>query len=165
MRVSSVSVALLSCVATVAAQGLAKGFNIGANNPDGSCKTEADWRTAFEKLKALPGSFTTVRQYATSDCNTLAASVPAAKAVGTRILVGVWTQDEAHYTAEKNALSAAIRTHGSDWIHSISVGSEDLYRKETSAGRLAQQINEVRNIVRGLGVGVPVGHVDTWTAW
>ncbi|KAK0822209.1 hypothetical protein LTR73_009377, partial [Friedmanniomyces endolithicus] len=60
------------------------------------------------------------------------------------LLVGIWAEDSTHYTNEKNALQAAINAHGSDWIIAISVGSEDLYRGDTSASTLAQQIYDVR---------------------
>lgn len=142
-----------------------KGFNVGANNPDGSCKTQADWSTAFKKLHALPGAFTSVRLYAASDCNTLANAVPAAINTGTQILVGLWTEDASHYNAEKEALKAAINAHGSDWMIAITVGSEDLYRGDTTADALAQQIYDVRGMVNAMGVYKEVGHVDTWTAW
>lgn len=105
-----------------------KGFNIGANRPDGSCKVQADWANNFAKMKALPGNFRDVRLYASSDCNTLQQAVPAAIAAGIQILVGVWTEDGNHYAAEKQALLDAVRQHGVGWISAISVGSEDLYR-------------------------------------
>jgi exo-beta-1,3-glucanase (GH17 family) len=141
-----------------------KGFNVAANNPDGSCKTTAQWTTAFKKLQALPQKINNVRLYASSDCNTLANAVPAAISTGTKILVGVWAEDAAHYTAEKNALEAAIKAHGSSWILAVSVGSEDLYRGDTDANTLANQIYDVRGMVHQWN-NVPVGHVDTWTAW
>lgn len=141
------------------------GFNVAANNPDGSCKTTAQWATAFNKLKALPQHFTNVRLYASSDCNTLQNAVPAAISTGTKILVGVWAEDAAHYDAEKQALLSAIQTHGSSWILAISVGSEDLYRGDTTASTLAGQVYDVRGMVRAQGVTQMVGHVDTWTAW
>lgn len=138
-----------------------QGFNIGANNPDGSCKTTAQWTTAFDKLKALPQDITSVRLYASSDCNTLANAVPAALSTGTQLLVGIWTEDAAHFTAEKNALESAINTHGTNWILAVSVGSEDLYRGDTTADTLAQQIYDVRGMIRALGSTAEVGHVDT----
>ena len=138
---------------------------MAANNPDGSCKTTAQWNAAFKKLQGLPGHFTSVRLYASSDCNTLAQAVPAAIATGTQLLVGVWTEDSTHFTNEKNALEAAIKQYGQDWIVAISVGSEDLYRGDTTASTLAQQIYDVRGMVRAMGVTKEVGHVDTWTAW
>ena len=146
-------------------QAYYKGFNVAANNADGSCKTTAQWTTAFNKLKALPQKITDVRLYAASDCNTLANAVPAAINTGTKILVGIWAEDSTHYTDEKNALQAAINAHGSDWILAISVGSEDLYRGDTTASALAQHIYDVRGMVRAMNVNQEVGHVDTWTAW
>lgn len=142
-----------------------KGFNVAANNPDGSCKTQAQWEYTFKQLAGLPGSFKDVRLFASSDCNTLTNAVPAAIATGTKILAGVWTEDDAHYAAEKLALEAAINAHGSDWLIAVSVGSEDLYRGDMDAGTLARKINDVRNMLSHLGVGRQVGHTDTWTAW
>ncbi|KAK4561441.1 hypothetical protein LTR86_004759 [Recurvomyces mirabilis] len=160
-----------STIATLAAAALPyasaywKGFNVGANNEDGSCKSQQDWENAFNKLKSLPQYITSVRVYASSDCGTLANAVPAALNTGTQLLVGVWTEDSAHYDAEKNALAAAIQQYGHDWIVAISVGSEDLYRGDTDANTLANQIYDVRGMVRQWGVNQDVGHVDTWTAW
>ncbi|KAF2757721.1 putative glucan endo-1,3-beta-glucosidase eglC [Pseudovirgaria hyperparasitica] len=142
-----------------------KGFNLAANKQDGACKTREDWENDFNRLKGLPGHFTSVRLYASSDCNTLQNAVPAALNTGIQILVGVWAQDSAHFTREKDALSAAIQQYGHDWIIAISVGSEDLYRKDIDPNQLAKQIYDVRGMVRNFGLSQEVGHVDTWTAW
>jgi exo-beta-1,3-glucanase (GH17 family) len=142
-----------------------KGVNIGANNADGSCKTTAQWTTAFNKLKALPQHITSVRLYASSDCNTLANAVPAAKNTGVQILVGVWANDGTHFSQEKQALLDAISAHGKDWILAVTVGSEDLYRKDLDPNILANRIYDVRGMIRSVGVKAEVGHVDTWTAW
>jgi exo-beta-1,3-glucanase (GH17 family) len=139
--------------------------NNSANNADGSCKTTAQWTTAFNKLKGLPQHITSVRLYASSDCNTLANAVPAALNTGTKILVGVWAEDVNHFEAEKKALLNAISAHGKDWIIAITVGSEDLYRKDSNPNTLANRIYDVRGMVRSVGVQAEVGHVDTWTAW
>lgn len=162
MRFSTTFAALAASVPFT--QAFYKGFNVAANNPDGSCKTTAQWTTAFNKLKSLPQQITNVRTYAASDCNTLANAVPAAINTGTKILVGVWTEDADHYTAEKNALEAAINAHGSDWILAVTVGSEDLYRGDTDATTLANQIKDVRGMIHQWN-NKKVGHVDTWTAW
>lgn len=163
MKFFSAAAALLAAVPFTNAYW--KGFNIAANNPDGSCKTQAQWASAFQNLSSLPGHFTSVRLYASSDCNTLALAVPAALSTGTQLLVGVWAEDAAHFKAEKDALESAIKRYGQDWIIAISVGSEDLYRKDTNPGALAQKIYDVRGMVRAMGVKKDVGHVDTWTAW
>jgi len=123
--------------------------------------------------------------YAASDCNTLANAVPAAIATGTTLLVGVWTEDTNHFNAEKAALLAAVQEYGHNWIISVSVGSEDLYRGNTDANTLASQIHDVRGMLWSVGAGsvevgrtsfsylvsvsclysLPITDVDTWTAW
>lgn len=158
------SLALATAVTTTSAYF--QGFNIGANLPSGACRAEKDWEFAFNKIASFPGKFRNARLYASSDCNTLANAVPAAIKTGTKLLVGVWTEDEAHYNAEKQALLQAVQQHGKDWILAVSVGSEDLYRKETTAQTLAGQINDVRGMMWSIGASdKSIGHVDTWTAW
>lgn len=143
-----------------------KGFNLPGNLASGACKTQQDWARDFSVMQSLPGYFSSARLYASSDCNTLAEAVPAAVASGTTLLVGVWTEDGAHYAAEKEALTQAIKQYGTEWIIAVSVGSEDLYRGDTDAATLARQIEEVRSILHGLQADhIEVGHVDTWTAW
>jgi glucan endo-1,3-beta-D-glucosidase len=145
-----------------------KGFNVQATLADGSCKSQSDWEADFNTMKSLPGAFTSMRVYASSDCNTLVNAVPAAIATGGQILVGVWAEDAAHYDAEKQALLKAVQTYGFDWVVAVSVGSEGLYRGDTTASTLAQQIYDVRGMlstVSGYSTSVQVGHVDTWTAW
>ncbi|KAK5170347.1 uncharacterized protein LTR77_004934 [Saxophila tyrrhenica] len=160
----STTIAAVAAATLPFASAFHQGFNVAATNLDGSCKTTAQWKTAFQKLHNLPQQISKVRLYASSDCNTLANAVPAAISTNTKILVGVWTEDQAHYTAEKNALEAAIKAHGSDWILAISVGSEDLYRGDTDANTLANQIYDVKGMVHQWN-NKKVGHVDTWTAW
>ena len=133
-------------------------IQLGANLPNGACKSQADWQKDFETLAALPGHFTSARLYASSDCNTLANAVPAAIATGTTLLVGVWAEDASHFNAEKAALLATVQEYGHDWIISVSVGSEDLYRDNTDANTLASQINDVRGMLWSVGAGsVEVG--------
>jgi glucan endo-1,3-beta-D-glucosidase len=118
-------------------------------------------------MKSLPGSFSSMRVYASSDCNTLANAVPAAIKTGGQILASVWTQDEGHFEQEKQALLTATQQHGTGWLVAVTVGSEDLYRKETSPSFLAQKIYDVRGMLSTVigGSNIQVGHVDTWTAW
>ena len=145
-----------------------KGFNVQAILANGACKSQSDWENDFNKMKSLPGGFSSLRVYASSDCNTLANAVPAAIATGGRILVGVWTEDAGHFDAEKQALLSAVQQYGFGWVVAVSVGSEDLYRGDTTASTLAQQIYDVRGMlstVSGYTTDVQVGHVDTWTAW
>ncbi|KAE9377383.1 glycoside hydrolase family 17 protein [Stipitochalara longipes BDJ] len=145
-----------------------KGFNVQATLADGTCKSQSDWEADFTTMKALPGAFTNMLVYASSDCDTLVHAVPAAIATGGQILVGVWTEDDTHYEAEKQALLTAVETYGFDWMVAVSVGSEDLYRGDTTASTLARQIYDVRGMlstVSGYNTSIQVGHVDTWTVW
>ncbi|TVY33757.1 putative glucan endo-1,3-beta-glucosidase [Lachnellula occidentalis] len=168
MELKAASYALALAAMLTGANAYWKGFNVQANLADGTCKSQSDWENDFNKMKSLPGGFTSMRVFASSDCNTLANAVPAAIATGGQILVGVWTEDTAHYDAEKAALLAAVQQHGFGWIVAVSVGSEDLYRGDTTASTLAGQINDVRSMlstVSGYTTAIQVGHVDTWTAW
>lgn len=168
MKSTTAAAALLLAGSAPLASALRKGFNIGAQNADGTCKSQAQWAQDFKGMKNLPGNFKDVRVYAASDCNTLELAVPAAKDAGVQLLVGIWTEDDAHYSAEKAALEAAITKYGVDWISAVSVGSEDLYRGDTNAGRLAEQVYDVRGMIsqdKYGGKGIWVGHVDTYNAW
>ena len=143
-----------------------KGFNVQATLADGTCKSQSDWEADFTTMKALPGAFTSMRAYASSHCDTLVNAVPAAIATGGQILVGVWTEDDKHYEAEKQALLTAVQTYGFDWMVAVSVGSEDLYRGDSTASTLAQQIYDMQGMlstVSGYNTSMQVGHVDTWT--
>jgi len=164
----TISYALALAGTLTGANAYWKGFNVGATLADGSCKSQSDWEADCTLMQSLPGSFSSLRIYASSDCDTLANAVPAVLATGCQILVGVWTEDSTHYGAEKAALLSAVQTYGFDWIVAVSVGSEDLYRGDTDASTLAQQIYDVRGMlstVSGYSTSVQVGHVDTWTAW
>ncbi|KAM3066918.1 hypothetical protein ACMFMG_007064 [Clarireedia jacksonii] len=166
MKTTSLALALAATVTGANANW--KGFNVQATLANGQCKTQADWENDFRLIKSFPGNFNTIRVYASSDCNTLVNVVPAAIDSGMKVLAGVWTEDDAHFNAEKQALLTATQTHGFGWLAAVSVGSEDLYRKDTNADKLAQQIYDVRGMlstVSGYSTAIKVGHVDTWTMW
>ncbi|KAF3916562.1 hypothetical protein ABW20_dc0102553 [Dactylellina cionopaga] len=162
----ALAVALLLLPAHIQA-GEFKGFSMGANRADGSCKAQADWDADFRAIKSWGKGFNAVRLYSTGDCDTLANAVPAALAVGgIKILVGVWAHEGGgKFGAEKAALLSAIQKYGTAWVAAVSVGSEDLYRKEINPSRLASQIYDVRGMVQQFNKNIKVGHTDTWTAW
>jgi len=87
---------------------------------------------------------------------------------------------DAQFANEIQALKSAISSFGSAFgsaVIGISVGSEDLYRNSpigiaghagigADPDTLTNYITQVRNAIAGTALsGVPVGHVDTWTAW
>ena len=141
-------------------------FNLGVKNNDGTCKTTNDYEN---DLKVLKSYTSTVKVYAASDCNTLENLGPAAEAEGFNIFLGIWPNDEAHFQAEKNALSSFLPNLKSSTIAGFLVGSEALYRDDLTASQLADKINDIRNYVSNIKdsqgnsySGKQVGTVDSW---
>lgn len=87
MRVStSLLPALLAAIPAVSASGTL-GLAIGNKNTDSSCKSTSDYEADFDALKSVT---TIVRTYSASDCNLAQNIVPAAKAKGFKVVLGVW---------------------------------------------------------------------------
>ncbi len=107
------------------ASAYVSGFNLGSQI-DGHCRTESDWEFAFNKIASFPGDLKNVRVYTSSDCSTLVNAIPPAIRTGTKLLAGVWTEDDTHYQTEKQALQDAIQSYGCDWILSVSVGVSEV---------------------------------------
>ena len=89
--------------------------------------------------------------------------MPAVKEKGFKVVLGIWPTDEAHFTQEKDALKKWIPKFGTDNIHSITVGSEHLYRAEFTGDQLAEKIKDVRGVLKDLGAdSVKIGFADSW---
>jgi len=87
MRVTSfLPVALAAAPVAVSAAGTL-GFALGNKNPDGSCKSTQDYEADFDALKQHT---TLVRTYSASDCDTAKNILPAARAKGFKVVLGVW---------------------------------------------------------------------------
>ena len=179
------AITLVTLASSVTAQAI-KGFNYGSTNPDGSFSQESDYFNRFstaQKLAGAPG-FNSARLYTmiqggTTDTPTQA--IAAAINTSTTLLLGLWSSaGQAEFTNEVTALTSAIsqyKTQFTNLIVGISVGSEDLYRisptgieNKSGAGAeptdMINYIQQVRTALSNAGVtGIPVGHVDTWTAW
>lgn len=171
------NVALLAALAALASGQVIKGFNYGS---------DTDFQTAFTTAQNLVGAsgFTSARLYTMIEPNTAdtpTSAIPAAINTKTTLLLGMWASSgQATISNEITALTSAISQYGSsftDLIKGISVGSEDLYRisptgieNESGVGAepsdIVNYIGQVRSALSGAGVSsIPVGHVDTWTAW
>ena len=85
MKTASYALALATTL--TGANAYWKGFNVQATLANGACKTQSDWEDDFNLMKTLPSGYTSMRVYASSDCNTLENAVPAAIATGGQILV------------------------------------------------------------------------------
>ncbi|KAF7861372.1 hypothetical protein EAF04_007937 [Stromatinia cepivora] len=167
------------------ASAVNQGFNYGATNADGSYRVQSDFQAAFEAANSLVGTsgFTSARLYTMLQGATTGptSAIPAAIASDTTLLLGLWASGgPAGFTAEVNALKAAITQYGSAFtsrVVGISVGSEDLYRNSPTGiaaksgyganpADLVDYIKQVRDAIAGTGLsGASIGHVDTWTAW
>ncbi|CAK7894203.1 glucan 1,3-beta-glucosidase Bgl2p [[Candida] anglica] len=157
--------ALAASVSSVVAIGdLA--FNLGVKDNQGNCKSAKEYQSDFSNL----GSYSkTIKTYAVSDCNTLQILGPAAEEAGFQIMLGIWPTDEAHFEAEKQALTDYLPNISVDTIKVFTVGSEALYRDDLSASDLADKIDEVKTLLKGIKdkngnsySSVQVGFVDSW---
>jgi glucan endo-1,3-beta-D-glucosidase len=163
-----------------------KGFNYGSTSSSGSPFTQSDFQNMFQVAANLQGTsnFTSARLYTMIQAGTTNSpieAIPAAIAENTKLLLGLWSSaGDAQFANEMNALQATISEYGTtleDIVIGISVGSEDLYRDsimgiQSNAGIgvgptiVVDYIQQVREAIAGTCLaGVPIGHVDTWTAW
>jgi glucan endo-1,3-beta-D-glucosidase len=179
------SSALLAIAASLSAVSGLQGFNYGATKADGyTIRQQSDFEGLFQTAKNLVGTnngFTSARLYTMVQGGTTAdvtSAIPAAIAQGTHLLLGLWASGPIEN--EIAALKTAIAKYGSAFtslVAGISVGSEDLYRNSPTGiaagsnigadpATVVDYIKQVRTLISGTGLsGVPVGHVDTWTAW
>jgi len=188
MRFTALLAVAAATVGSAIAQDLVMGFNAGATTDTGAAKTQEDFEKEFKTAKGLqgaPGKFNTIRLYTNIQAGTEQdpkpiAAFAAAVATDTKLLLGVWASGTTSIDGELNALTAAIKEHGTkltDLIVGISVGSEDLYRvsepgirNKSGVGNSAEQIVKFIKDVRSKLADTPlskikVTHVDTWTAW
>lgn len=69
----------------------------------GTCKYQADYEKDFEAINADSGS-TIVRGYAASDCNAAQQILPAAKAKGFQVVLGVWPDTDESFAADVSSI-------------------------------------------------------------
>ncbi|CRG92027.1 hypothetical protein PISL3812_09082 [Talaromyces islandicus] len=166
------------------AAAVTKGFNYGSTHGDGSFKSQDDFLQEFKTAKGLVGAkdFNSARLYTMiqgGTTNTPITAIPAAIQEKTTLLLGLWASGDT-FNDEVAALKSAISTYGDEFtklVVGISVGSEDLYRDsptgiKAQAGigkgpdTIVDYIKTVRSTIAGTALSdIPVGHVDTWTAW
>ncbi|ROW15133.1 hypothetical protein VPNG_02911 [Cytospora leucostoma] len=180
---------LVVALATAASPALATylGFNYGSTFNSGAAKVQSDFEAEFtnaQNLITAPGVFNSARLYTLVQAGTQNSpieAIPAAISTKTSLLFGIWASaGDANFANELTALKSAISTYGSSLgglVAGISVGSEDLYRISptgiangenpgASPDTIVSYINQVRDAISGTALsGVPIGHVDTWTAW
>jgi glucan 1,3-beta-glucosidase len=87
MRVAALISLLAAAAPALAAERGTFGLALGNENPDSTCKSIADYKKDFDAIKHLT---TLVRTYSASNCDTAKNIIPAAKAKGFKVVLGVW---------------------------------------------------------------------------
>lgn len=136
------------------------GFALGDKKVDGSCKYQVDYEADFDAIKRNTGS-TVVRIYAANDCNTAQEILPASKAKGFKVVLGVWPDTDESLQLDKTALQKWVPQYR-DQVYAVTVGSETLYRGNFTGPELLEKINDVKAV---LPEGVKIGTADSWNKY
>jgi len=156
MRVSAIAALLAAAPAVVSAAGTL-GWALGTKRPDGTCKNTQDYELDLERIAATSGS-KLVRGYSASDCNSAKNILPAAKAKGFQVVLGIWIPGALE--KDLRAIKGVARKYKAQ-IHAVTVGSETLYRKDFDGEELLNQINHVKSQLPGIVVGT----ADSWNKY
>ncbi|GAM86107.1 hypothetical protein ANO11243_041170 [Dothideomycetidae sp. 11243] len=144
---------LPGALASIGQKGFALGSVIGSTT---QCKTTQDWENDFDAIATAGSSL--VRIYAASQCNTAQNILPAAKAKGFKVVLGVWPDTPESLEADKAALQQYVPQFP-DQVYAVTVGSETLYRGNFTGPELLEKINEVKSV---LPSGTKMGTADSW---
>ncbi|KAF2870000.1 glucan 1,3-beta-glucosidase-like protein [Massariosphaeria phaeospora] len=158
MRFSAAAVtALAAAPALVAAAKGTMGFSLGTKEPSGECKTQQDYEKDFDAISAASGA-KTVRGYAAHDCDFAKNALPAAKAKGFQVILGIWPDVQESFDNDLNAIKG-VASQYKDNIYAVTVGSETLYRGNFTGEELKDKISTVK---KALPQGIKVGTADSW---
>ncbi|GME79205.1 unnamed protein product [Ambrosiozyma monospora] len=159
---------LTSAVSLVSALGQL-GFDLGVRITETECKEASDYEDDLDAIS--PYGVSTLKVFSASDCDTLEILGPIAEEHRFTISLGLWPSPPDKFEAEIAALEEFLPTIRKATIKSFLVGSESIYRGDTTPEELADLINEVRDVVKDIkdkeGAtfdDIPVGTVDTWNS-
>jgi exo-beta-1,3-glucanase (GH17 family) len=134
---------------------------LGTKNPDGTCKSQSDYEDDFDAITADSGS-KFVRGYSASDCKSAASIMPAAKAKGFKVVLGIWPDVEESFNADLDAIKGVAGKYA-DNIYAVTVGSETLYRGNFTGSELGDKIDKVRTSLKGVtSTPIKIGTADSW---
>ncbi|KAF1968649.1 glycoside hydrolase [Bimuria novae-zelandiae CBS 107.79] len=158
MRFSTAAaVALAAAPAVVSAAKGSMGFALGTKEPNGDCKTQADYEKDFDAIKEASGA-TIVRGYAAADCDMTKAILPAAEKKGFRVVLGIWPDVEESFNNDLKAITGVAEKY-KDTIYAVTVGSETMYRGNFTGPELKEKIDTVKS---KLPSNIKVGTADSW---
>lgn len=157
------SAAVAAAPVAVSAAG-SLGFAVGNTNADGSCKKQSDFEADFQAITGNTES-TLVRTYSSSDqwgnpCNTPSEVLPAAKAAGVKVLLGMWPDGGVYEKEKKPIVDAQVDQYG-DTLFGITVGSEGMYRGTYNAESLIGWIQDMKKTFPNTKIGT----ADSWNCW
>ncbi|KAL2430639.1 Glucan 1,3-beta-glucosidase [Exophiala dermatitidis] len=157
------TIGLAAAPVAVSAGGIL-GFAVGNTNPDGTCKTQDDFKADFDAIQGNSRA-QVVRTYSSSDqygnpCNTPSEILAAAKETKIKVLLGMWP-DAGAYEKEKAAIDKANPTSFGDTLFGITVGSEGIYRGTYNVEELLGWIQQMKQAYPKAAIGT----ADSWNSW
>ena len=159
MRFSKIAPLVLAAAPAIVSAAGTLGFALGTKNPDGSCKSQADYEADFDAISAASGS-RLVRGYSASDCNCTQGILPAAENKGFKVILGVWPDYDESFAKDVDALVEHVPNFP-DQVYAVTVGSETLYRGNFTGEELSERIQRVKQLLPG----VKVGTADSWNKY
>jgi glucan 1,3-beta-glucosidase len=154
---SSVLVSLLAAGPSIVAAAGTLGFALGTKMPNGNCKLRADYEADFDAISKNTVS-KLVRGYSASDCNAAKEILPAAKAKGFKVVLGIWPDVQESFDKDTAAITAVAKEFAPQ-IYAVTVGSETLYRGNFTGSTLWDKIKIVKD---KLPSTIKVGTADSW---
>jgi len=159
MRFSTVAATAFAVAPAMVSAGT-MGFSLGTKEANGDCKTQQDYEKDFDAISAATGS-KLVRGYAANDCDSAKNILPAAKAKGFKVMLGIWPDVEQSFNDDLDAIKGVASTY-TDQIYAVTVGSETLYRGNFTGEELKDKILTVKD---QLPKGIKVGTADSWNKY
>ena len=111
-----------------------------------------------EDMRLLAGETGCVRSYGVDQG--LDAVVPAAEAVGLKVILGAWLGRDAVHNAREIALAVDLANAHPDTVRAIVVGNEVLLRGEMGAEQLATLLRDAQSRTE-----IPITYADVWEFW
>ncbi|CAH0473449.1 unnamed protein product [Peronospora belbahrii] len=123
------------------------------------CKTADEVQKDMYVLKSVTDR---VRIYSLLDCNQAEMVLQAAKIVGLKVHLGIWTTASHDYLLQEKHMLAKLIDSGlyDDNVIGLHVGSETIYRKDINAVTAISYMNEIRAYLRSRGKNTPVTIAD-----
>lgn len=111
-----------------------------------------------EDMRLLAGHTGCVRSYGVDQG--LDAIVPAAEAVGLKVILGAWLGRDGAHNAREIAMAIDLANAHPETVRAIVVGNEALLRGELGAEQLAALLRDAQGRTE-----IPITYADVWEFW